>query len=688
MFSCLRPTQATPYAPPGLAAALGFLLLAALPSPAAFAAEVPADPPADVVRFAGIGAVEAARAITLPEGFQAHAFAAEPDVTQPIAFCLDHRGRVWVAEGMTYPKRRGRPPTEERAPGSDLSQPSPAQVRDILGGGDRILILEDTDGDHRFDKRTVFLEHVNLVSGLEVGFGGVWIGAAPYLLFVPVTDWDQPKPAGDPKILLDGWDFQADTHETLNTFGWGPDGWLYGCHGVFCPSFVGKPGTPQDRRQRTDCAVWRYHPTRHVYEIFSEGTSNPWGLDYDEFGQFFQEACVIPHFWHIIQGARYERQGGQHFSISAEETAHCRKHLPKGAPSYVNPFIYQDIKTHGDHVHWAGSKGPHAANARSDAVGGGHAHAGLMVYLGGTWPDMYRNKILIGNIHGQRFNMDFAERRGSGFVGRHAQDFLNFNDTWSQTLNQLYDQDGSMFIIDWYDKNQCHHNREDGHDRANGRIYKVVYRNQPVTRIDFATLSDQELVARTGDLKEFAVRHGRRVLQERAARGQLKPETAGSLRDMLNKSPETRVRLRALWALHAIGADEEALLLGLLRDRDEYVRAWAIQLLVEQRPPGAQALGEFTRLAKEDDSAFVRLYLASALQRTPVEQRRPILEPLLARAADATDHNLPLMYWFALEPVVGADGVGAIDLLGGTKIPLLRQFIARRLASESLSSSN
>jgi hypothetical protein len=110
--------------------------------------------------------------------------------------------------------------------------------------------------------------------------------------------------------------------------------------------------------------------------------------------------------------------------------------------------------------------------------------------------------------------------------------------------------------------------------------------------------------------------------------------------------------------------------------------------LVEQRPPGAQALGEFTRLAKEDDSAFVRLYLASALQRTPVEQRRPILEPLLARAADATDHNLPLMYWFALEPVVGADGVGAIDLLGGTKIPLLRQFIARRLASESLSSSN
>jgi hypothetical protein len=80
----------------------------------------------------------------------------------------------------------------------------------------------------------------------------------------------------------------------------------------------------------------------------------------------------------------------------------------------------------------------------------------------------------MGNIHGQRLNVDIAERRGSGFVGRHGPDFLNFHDSWSQTINQLYDQDGSMYIIDWYDKNQCHHNEFDGHDRSNGRIYKVV----------------------------------------------------------------------------------------------------------------------------------------------------------------------------------------------------------------------
>jgi putative membrane-bound dehydrogenase-like protein len=646
-----------------------------------------AEPPADVVRFAGLSPEEAVKAITLPEGFQAHVFAAEPDIVQPIAFCLDDRGRVWVAEGLSYPRRRSHPPTERRPDGDDLSKPTPAQLADILGGLDRILVLEDTDGDHRFDKRTVFLENVNLISGLAVGFGGVWIGAAPYLLFVPVNDWDNPKPAGDPRILLDGWDYKADTHETLNTFLWGPDGWLYGCHGVFCPSHVGKPGTPMDKRQRVDCAVWRYHPTRHKFEIFAEGTSNPWGIDFDDHGQLFLEACVIPHFWHMIQGARYQRQGGQHFAITLEEMERCQPHLPRNAPRYLNPFIYSDIQTHGDHVHWAGSKGPHAGNARSDAAGGGHAHAGLMVYLGGSWPEKYRNVIFMGNIHGQRLNTDIPERSGSGYVGRHGEDFLNFNDTWSQTLNQIYDQDGSVYVIDWYDKNQCHHNREDGHDRGNGRIYKIVYNNVPVTRLNLQNLDTAELVERQLSPNDWHVRHARRILMERfhgdAAN---KPSAAplAKLWTILETNPDATRKLRALWALHVTGQLTDEKLRGLLRHPNEYIRAWSIQLLCEQGAPGEAALEEFARMARDEQAPFVRLYLASALQRIPVNKRRPILEPLIARAEDATDHNLPLMYWFALEPVVGANGADGLDLLTRAKIPLLRQYITRRLASEAL----
>src|SRR6266496_539626 len=443
-------------------------------------------PPTDNIKFAGLAPEAAAKEMTLPPGFQATLFAGEPDVKQPIAFAIDDRGRLWVAEAYTYP------------------------IRAKEGEGkDRILIFEDTNGDGKFDKRTVFLAQLNLVSGLEVGFGGVWIGAAPYLMFVPVSDWDNPKTAGEPRILLDGWDYQRDAHETLNTFTWGPDGWLYGCHGVFCPSHVGKPGAPESERQWMDAGVWRYHPTRHVFEVFTEGGSNPWGIDFDENGQLFAEMCVIPHFWHLIQGARIGRQGGEHFCINRDEIARNGQSRDQRSRKPIYPFVYQDIQQHGDHVHWAGSKGPHAANARSDAVGGGHAHAGMMCYLGTSWPEEYRDKLFIGNIHGQRLNMDIPERSGSGYVGKHGKDFLNFNDTWSQTLNQLYDQDGSVYIIDWYDKNQCHHTREDGHDRSNGRIYKIVYNNQPVTKVDMQRLSDGELVNLVPSENEWMSRHAR-----------------------------------------------------------------------------------------------------------------------------------------------------------------------------------
>src|SRR5262249_54669813 len=207
-------------------------------------------PPADVYKYAGLPPEKPAPVMTVPGGFEVKLFAGGPDGRQPIAMCLDDRGRVWVAEAYCYPIRR---PDKE--------------------ANDRILIFEDSDGDGKFDKRTVFMEGLNLVSGLEVGFGGVWIGAAPYLMFVPMKEGED-KPSGPPRILLDGWGWH-DTHETLNSFTWGPDGWLYGCHGVFTHSRVGKPGTPDAKRVPINAGVWRYHPTKHIFEVFAEGTSNP-----------------------------------------------------------------------------------------------------------------------------------------------------------------------------------------------------------------------------------------------------------------------------------------------------------------------------------------------------------------------------------------------------------------------------
>lgn len=588
-------------------------------------------PPMDVLPYAGLSGDEAAKAMTVPEGFTVTLAAAEPDVVRPIAFTLDDRGRLWVAEAHTYPVRA-----------------SEGQ------GQDRILILEDTDGDGRLDSRKVFIENLNLVSGIEVGFGGVWVGAAPYLMFIPIAAGTD-RPAGPPEILLDGWGFE-DTHETLNTFSWGPDGWLYGTHGVFTHSNVGKPGAPDSERTRLTAGVWRFHPKTHAFEVFAEGTSNPWGLDFNDYGDAFVTACVIEHLYEMIPGGRYKRQAGEH----------------------TEPNTYDDIKTIADHVHWVGNKGPHAGNSRSDAAGGGHAHAGAMIYLGGdTWPSEYRDAILMNNIHGARTNMDRLTRSGSGYAGTHGRDFLKANDSWSQMLNFRYGPDGSVHVIDWYDKNQCHSSNPEVHEKTLGRIFKISHTGDKWVRVDLAKLSSGELVDLQLNRNDWYVRHARRLLQERGP----DPKVHEALRRILKDNPDVSRKLRAMWALHVTQGLTDDALQDLLGNPDEYVRSWAVRLLAESRRVSDGALRQFARLAARDTSPRVRLSIASALQRVPPAKRWAALEGLLSHREDAADPNLPLMVWYAAEPTVELDMPRALALAGDTRLPNLFQFTVRRIAA-------
>jgi len=585
----------------------------------------------------GLPAPEAAAAMSAPPGFTVKLLAAEPDVRQPIAMCFDDRGRLWVAECYAYPRK---------------AKPEDAR--------DRILVFEDTDGDDVLDSRKVFKEGLNLVSGIAVGFGGVWVGAAPDFMFIPDADGDD-VPDGEPRVLLDGWGAQ-DTHETLNSFIWGPDGWLYGCHGVFTHSAVGRPGTPEADRTRINAGIWRYHPVRHVFEVFSEGTSNPWGVDFNDVGHAFQTACVIPHLYHVIQGARYQRQAGQHF----------------------NPWTFDDIKTIARHRHWAGGQWNNADRDRSDAIGGGHAHAGACVYLGDAWPQRYRGRLFMNNIHGARVNQDRLTPAGSGYVGDGDPDFLFANDTWSQFISLQVGPDGQMVLIDWYDRNQCHHGDDAKHDRGNGRIFKVSYgRAAPrPTRPDLARESDAALVELLGHDNDWYVRHARRLLHERAAAGRLAADTPPRIEAQLATAPTAAKRLRAIWALHVVGRLPAERLLQLLEDPDPAVRGWAIQLAAEGREVPPALVSRFERLAAEDPSPVVRLALSSALQRLPPEQRWTICRALLGHAEDAADHNLPLMHWYAVEPLVPLDPPRALALAAAGRIPAVSRFIVRRAAAE------
>jgi putative membrane-bound dehydrogenase-like protein len=594
------------------------------------AADMTLMPPMDPIVHAGLSGVEAAKAMTLPKGFTVKLAAAEPDVVRPIAFTNDDRGRLWVAEAHTYPVR---------APEGN--------------GKDRILNFEDTNGDGTLDSRKVFTEGLNLVSGIELGFGGVFVGAAPNLLFIPVKEGTD-LPAGPPQVLLDGWGYQ-DTHEMLNTFSWGPDGWLYGTHGVFTHSNVGKPGAPEAERQKLNGAIWRYHPTRKTFEVFAEGTSNPWGLDFNVYGHAFTTACVIEHLYHVIPGARYKRQAGKHF----------------------NPYIFDDVKTIADHVHWVGNKGPHAGNSRSDAAGGGHAHAGAMIYLGGdSWPAEFRNAIVMNNIHGHRANVDVLERKGSGYSATHGRDFFNANDTWSQMLNFRYGPDGSVHVIDWYDKNQCHSSNPDVHSKTLGRIFKISHVNDRFVKVDLQKESSERLVDLQLHRNDWYVRHARRILQERGP----DPKVHARLKAILQTNPDVTRKLRAVWALHVTGGLGDADLVGLLSHESEYVRSWAVQLLGEGRNPSNAALAKFASMAREDGSPLVRLYLASSLQRVAVEKRWDAVAGLLARAEDRTDQNQPLMAWYAAEPLGELDPQRALAMAAESKLPRTFSFMVQRIA--------
>ncbi|MDF1744047.1 MAG: DUF1080 domain-containing protein [Gimesia sp.] len=580
-------------------------------------------------KYDGLPGPKAAEVMTVPDGFSVSLIAAEPDVQQPIAMTIDDRGRLWVAESYAYPSR----------------QPEGK-------GKDRILIFEDKDADGKFETRKIFKEKLNLVSGLEVGFGGVWVGQAPYLLFIPDKNGDD-VPDAAPEVLLDGWHYE-DTHETLNSFIWGPDGWLYGCHGVFTHSRVGKPGTPDKERQPINAGIWRYHPTRHEFEIFAHGTSNPWGVDFNDQGQCFLTCCVIPHLFHVAQNARYRRQAGQHF----------------------NPYTYDDIKTIARHRHWTGGQWNQSDRVASDRVGGGHAHAGAMIYLGGSWPEKYRNQLFMNNIHGARLNQDVLTRQGSGYAGDFAPDFLFANDRSSQILYLRTGPDGQVYFIDWYDTNQCHHREYQKHDRSNGRIFRVAYKNAKPVQVDLKKLTSAELVKLQLHKNDWYVRQSRRILQERGA----DPEVYAQLSEISFHHADVTRRLRGLWALHVTGGLSEQKIMQALKDPSEYMRGWAIQLALETGTPSAALLSKLAQLASQDPSPVVRLYLGSAANRLPLDQRWEILTGLVGHAEDQSDHNLPLLYWYAVEPLASHNMQRSFELASNSRIPLIESYTLRRIA--------
>jgi putative membrane-bound dehydrogenase-like protein len=574
---------------------------------------------------------EAAAAMTALDGYEVKAWAGEPMVQQPMAFCWDDRGRLWVAENLDY---------ETRGRGFSKS------------GNSRITILEDTDRDGVADSRKVFMEGIVFPSALAVGFDGVFVGAPPNLLFVPDRDGDDKADEAAIEIRLTGWGIQ-DRHEVINSLHWGPDGWLYGLQGFATASKVRKPAGKGRLYTAGDSfpnvldgdgveingGVWRYHPTKDRFEVVAHGFSNPWGIDYDAKGQLLMSACVIPHLWHVVPGGIYQRQGGRHF----------------------NPYIYSDIQTIADHRH------------RS-------AHGGARVYQSDAFPASQRGRIFMANIHEHAVLSDVLERKGSGYVARHGDDFAMANNAQWVGFSLEIGPDGALYVLDWHDADIC---GADVLNHQTGRIFRIAPRSSlaqdwPGRYADLRRMSDEDLVALQRSPSDWHARRARVILQGRAARGAIGAQPRDALRQMFATDSNPDVRLRAMWALHVIGGWTPPTLVEVLGDADEHIRAWAVQMLSEDGTPSHAVLAAFARMARDDRSPIVRLYLAAALQRFDRQTRWPIAEGLLARAEDSTDQNLPTLLWIAVEPLVAEQPALALTQAGKGRIPLVARYVARR----------
>lgn len=396
------------------------------------------EPPDTETRGKPMSAEETVASMTLPPGFKVNVWAAEPIVLQPIHITTDGRGRLWVAENFTY-----------------------CGSRDgwfDMGLRDRIAVLADTDGDGAADQRTVFWDRAQRLTSVEVGHGGVWALCPPNLLFLPDRDGDD-LPDGSPEVVLDGFATTDIGHTIANGLQWGPDGWLWGRQGIQETSSLGTPGTPEGDRVHINVGIWRMHPLTRKVEAVCHGGTNPWGMDFDERGAGFFVNTVIGHLFEVLPGAHYERMYGVH--------------LRRSVPEYL-PMI-------ADHYHWDHDGGKwnevgRVGNSKTDALGGGHAHIGCLIYQGDNWPEQYRGRLFTANLHGRRINVERLERDGITHVAKHEDDFLKVGDPWFRGMELRTLPDGSVLLSDWSDTGECHDH--DGVHRSSGRVYRIAYHGE------------------------------------------------------------------------------------------------------------------------------------------------------------------------------------------------------------------
>ncbi len=479
--------------------------------------------------------------LTTPEGYEIEVFASEkdfPNLANPMQVSFDNKGRLWVATMPTYPHYR---------PGDPLPN-------------DKLLIYEDTDGDGKADKETVFADHLHLPIGFEFAPGGVYVSQEPHLVFLADKDGDDK--ADSREIVLTGFD-SHDTHHAISAFAADPSGAFMMCEGIFLHSNVETPYGPV---RGVDGGFYHFSPQKTKLERTSQlRIPNPWGFAFDEWGQdFFIYTSGPPWEWHLPGSLKVPYGEKNPKSIDL---------IPKGQA--VRPT------------------------------------SGLEFVSSRHFPDEVQGDALIGNCIGfLGIKQHSIVDDGTGYKTAFRHDLVSSSDGNFRPADFEFAPDGSLYLIDWQNVligHMQHNARDPLRDHVHGRIYRITYPERPLVEPADVAGASVETLLENLKLPEYRSRYRSR----RELRGHSVDEVIPAVPKWIAALDKSDPRyshhiLEGLWVTWAMNKVDTDLLKQLLGSADFHARAAAVRVLRYNFAQFPDAL-DLLKKAAGDEHGRVRL---------------------------------------------------------------------------------
>lgn len=504
----------------------------------------------------------------LPEGYEINLFASEVDfsITNPVKITFDPQGRLWVADMASYP---------QYLPGA---QPN-----------DKIVILEDANGDGVADKETIFADSLYMPISMELGNGGVYVSQPPNIMFLKDTNGDGK--ADQKEIILHGFGTE-DVHHSIDTYTWGPDGALYWHTGTFLHSQVETPYGPQ----RGDYGItWRFEPlTKKIEPYVSYPYANPWGNVFSRNGtQIISDVSTGMNYF---------------------------------APPLTVATSYP-LKLTGMKDFLTSSAKPKTCGAE--------------IISSNNFPDEVQGNVLFNTFIGfQGIKQHRIHEDGSGIIAHETTPLLQSTDPNFRPVDLQFGPDGALYVADWYNPVINHGERalrDTLRDHTHGRIWRITYKNKKLSPvIDLTKLTTEQL------LDQLKAYENRLRYRARTQLRQLPAETViPALQKWIpaldaNDKDYEQNRLEALWVYQQFNLPDEKLLDELLKSKDPHIRTAATRVLFYWRDAIKDAESRLIHMSR-DSSANVRLQAVVSLSHFNTEEA---VNALLATTALPTDYYI------------------------------------------------